>query len=295
VIRAEIGHNYEGRYVPLSAGERNDDFIARHWGRPGFATSMGRVAIDLVLRHLDLRPDDEIYVTTTYGTHYVSSIVTCAIFNYCRPSKVVTDRTRAIYVIHEFGVPHGDTPRLTELARHRGIPLIEDCAYCIDSWHDGGRRVGEYADYVIHSLPKVVEVPHGGILVGPVPRSSYRPNAREQRMLDEIEYAMEPCYARAAAIAGQRNENWAYLLRGVERLGLRRFVALPDRAAPYCFPFLAPGVRDEVIAEIRRAGYEAFAWRGGEIVVTPVHQELLRADLDTMLAAVERVVCGSRV
>ena len=172
MIRAEIGHNYEGRYSPVLSGETNDAFIRRHWRREGFCTPMGRTAIDLVLRHLGLRADDEVYVTTTYGADYVSSIVTCAIFNYC---QVLTERTKLIYLIHEFGVPHSETRAMSKLARERNIPLLEDCAYCVDSRHADGRRVGEDGSYVIYSLPKVFEVPSGGILVGPVPRASYAP------------------------------------------------------------------------------------------------------------------------
>lgn len=183
MIRAEVGHNYETSYVPLTAGEPNREFIRRHWVRPGFCTSTGRAGIGVVCRHLGLRDTDEVYITTTFGAHYVSSTVTCTLFNFCRPSKVLTDKTRLIYIIHDFGVPHPGTARLARLAKSRGIPLLEDCAYCVESRHADGRPVGAFADFVIYSLPKVYPVPNGGVVLGDIPEEAYQPTKQERRML----------------------------------------------------------------------------------------------------------------
>lgn len=290
MIRAEIGHNFEDSYVSAPAGEPNDVFVRRHFERAGFCTSMGRVAIELVCQHLGLGAEDEVFVTTTFGAHYVSSVVTCSIFNYCRPSKVFTERTRLIYVIHEFGVPHPDTRALAETARERNLVLLEDCAYCVDSWHQAGVPVGAYGDYVVYSLPKVYEIPYGGILLGDVPRSLYRPSRRERRMLEKIEFALARHVPRSREIGATRRANWDYLLKGLHRIGLQPCFDLPDLAAPYCLPVTVPERRDEVLASVGAAGYEAFAWRGGEIAVLPVHQGLAPVDLEQMLTAVDQAL-----
>ncbi len=42
----------------------------------------------------------------------------------------ITDRTRAIYVVHHCGCPVDMDPIL-EVARKRGIAVVEDCAHAI--------------------------------------------------------------------------------------------------------------------------------------------------------------------
>jgi hypothetical protein len=111
---------------------------------------------------------DDVLVTNSSGQTYVSACVTCTIFNHCRPSRVLTERTRAIVVIHEYGYPH---PRLAEMcavARERGIPLIEDCAHSLDSALPAG-PLGSLGDFAVFSLSKVLPVPSGGVLVAAAP------------------------------------------------------------------------------------------------------------------------------
>lgn len=126
----------------------------------------GRSAMAAILQSLGLTPNDEILVTNSFGGTYVSSCVTCTIFNTCKPSRVLTEATRAIFVIHEYGVPHPGIAPLLATARNRRIPLIEDCAHTLDSRH-GGIPVGNRGDFAIYSLPKVLPMPTGGILSGP--------------------------------------------------------------------------------------------------------------------------------
>ena len=72
-----------------------------------------------LFRHLALRRDDEVFIATTFDYPHVPACVTCTVFNLAKPSRVLTDRTRAIFVIHEFGVPHPGTPALREESRRR--------------------------------------------------------------------------------------------------------------------------------------------------------------------------------
>ena len=150
----------------------------------GLLTSSGREAISMILDKLDLERHDEIWILTTFDFPNVSSCVTCTIFNRCKPSRVLTNRTRAIYIIHEFGVPHRETPQLVKIARQRGIPVIEDCAHTVDSRCDGW-HVGNLGDYVVLSFPKVFPTTTGGALLSrtPVPATSLL-NDHEARELD---------------------------------------------------------------------------------------------------------------
>jgi len=126
----------------------------------------GKKAISVILSALDLQPYDEIYITNSSGQTYISSCVTCTIFNYCQPTRVFTDSTRAILIIHEYGVPHPRTFELIAEGKKREIPVIEDCAHTYDSQADNGQCVGTLGDYTIYSLPKIFPVISGGILSG---------------------------------------------------------------------------------------------------------------------------------
>lgn len=145
------------------AAGRGDDPL--EWAANRRFMPSGRAALDAVLAELALAPGDEVLITNASGQTYVSACVTCTVFNHCRPSRVLTDRTRAILAIHEYGYPHPELPALVALARARGIALIEDCAHSLDSSLDGV-PLGSFGDYAIFSLSKVLPVPAGGILIG---------------------------------------------------------------------------------------------------------------------------------
>jgi hypothetical protein len=158
------------RVLPADESERRalapgGDTDPLSWASGRRFTASGRSALDAILTALELGPDDDVLVTSSSGQVYVSPCVTCIVFNHCRPSRVLTDRTRAIVVIHEFGYPHPDLRQLLELARERGIPLIEDCAHSFDSTVDGV-PLGSFGAFAIFSLSKVLPVRSGGIAVG---------------------------------------------------------------------------------------------------------------------------------
>lgn len=108
-----------------------------------------------------LTQNDNIWVTTTTDSPYVSSCVSSAIEQTCAMSRSLNERTRAIFVIHEFGFPHPKLSVLRSIANERGIPLIEDCAY---AWESEG--TGTTGDYIIYSLTKKFPVQFGGYVVG---------------------------------------------------------------------------------------------------------------------------------
>jgi hypothetical protein len=152
----------------LSDGLTATDPLA--WAPHRRFTPSGRAALDAALASLALEPAEEVLITNASAQTYVSSCVTCTVFNHCQPSRVLTDMTRAIVMIHEYGYPH---PRLRELqteARRRGIPLIEDCAHSLDSTLDG-KPLGSFGDFAIFSLSKVMPLAAGGVLVSALPIS----------------------------------------------------------------------------------------------------------------------------
>jgi hypothetical protein len=162
VIRVLPLDELGGRSRPV-VGVKDGDPLS--WASHRRFTPSGRSALAAVLSSLALEPPDDVLITSSSGQTYISPCVTCIVFNHCRPSRVLTDRTRAIVVIHEYGYPHPQLGELCETARGRRIPLIEDCAHSFDSTVDGA-PLGSFGDFAVFSLPKVFPVPAGGVLIG---------------------------------------------------------------------------------------------------------------------------------
>jgi perosamine synthetase len=79
--------------------------------------------------------------------------------------RCITPRTKAIIVVDLYGaIP--DMPAIEELARRRGIPILEDAAQSIGA-DLGGRKAGSFGDIATFSFhgTKTVTTGEGGMLV----------------------------------------------------------------------------------------------------------------------------------
>jgi dTDP-4-amino-4,6-dideoxygalactose transaminase len=87
---------------------------------------------------------------------------------------VLTDRTRAVIVVHQAGVP-ADVRSLEALLRPRGIAVIEDAACAIGSTLEGA-PVGSRAELAVFSFHprKLVTTGEGGMLVTSDPELAAR-------------------------------------------------------------------------------------------------------------------------
>jgi dTDP-4-amino-4,6-dideoxygalactose transaminase len=247
-------------------------------------TYNGRSALAALLQHLELRRTDEVFITTTFDYPNVSSCVTSTVFNFCKPARVMTAQTRAILVIHEFGVVHPETPGLRKEALRRGIPLIEDCAHTIASSSAEGWRVGKNGDWVIVSLPKVLPVTVGGLLLGPaVPYSaSHQKNAE---MLSSMETAASWWPLWADHIANRRSL-YDVLARRFRALGLSPLFDVSDNITPWFFPVAIPH-HDAILASAYHHGVDCALWHGTDIVVFPCHQFLTNEHVNRIVVTVE--------
>lgn len=122
-------------------------------------TQNARSAIKKILDILKLRDDDEVAILTTTGNKYISSCVTREIEKFCLWSREITDKTKAIFVNHEFGVCYENLEKLKEY----GLPIIEDCAHSFFS-NNSLKTKGIIGDFVIYSLPKYFPIQIGGVL-----------------------------------------------------------------------------------------------------------------------------------
>jgi dTDP-4-amino-4,6-dideoxygalactose transaminase len=247
------------------------------------ATHSGRAAMAALFEHLALRHEDEIYITTTFNYPNVSACVTSTVFNYCKPSRVLTRHTRAIFIIHEFGVPHPATPELKARAQSRGIPLIEDCAHGIDSSGSGGWRVGSMGDWVVVSLPKIMPTVHGGLLLGPPVQ--YQAGARPLQEMRQALATAAAWWSAWPALAARRRAVFGDLSSRFGQLGLEPVFQVTEEITPWFFPVR---LRDpeEVIRRVREQGVDCGQWHGTDILVFPCHQYMGERQVERISAAV---------
>lgn len=171
-----------GSGAPLSSGEHRAEFerrFALHVGaRHALSVTSGTVALELAIHLLGLAEGDEVIATPqTFQATVQPLLGTPARVRFCdvdpvslnvdpdRLAELITDRTRAIVLVHYGGWP-ADMDRIMALARQRGIAVIEDCAHALGSSYMG-RRPGSLADigcFSLHASKNITTLGEGGMV-----------------------------------------------------------------------------------------------------------------------------------
>jgi perosamine synthetase len=173
VIESGTLTSTKGQFV-----KRLEQRFAEYTGAPwAYACSHGTAALHTALAAIDPEPGDEVITTaiTDMGALtpiiYQSSIPVFAdvdprTYNITADTieAVLSPRTKAIMVTHLFGNPCR-MGEIMELARVRGIPVIEDCAQAFGA-ETGGRQVGAWGDIGCFSLQqgKHITTGEGGLV-----------------------------------------------------------------------------------------------------------------------------------
>lgn len=183
----------DGGYLSLFEGSHSAEAPFSFWGGPyvqrleaewatyygvPFAVSMNSATSGLMaaVGALGLGYGDEIIVSP----YTMSACAVCAlvygaipIFADVRPdtgcldaasiSEHVTPRTRAIVVVHQFGIP-ADMDTILEIARRHDLKVIEDCAQAHGAAYRG-RPVGTLGDIGVFSLNvnKTIQTGEGAV------------------------------------------------------------------------------------------------------------------------------------
>jgi dTDP-4-amino-4,6-dideoxygalactose transaminase len=132
-------------------------------GGHGIALINGSVALELPLRAFGIGPGDEVVVTPrsfVASAFCVRLLGATPVFADVDPDSgnmtpasieaVLTPRTRAIIPVHLAGWPC-DMPAIMDLARSRGLKVIEDCAQSHGATI-GGRPAGSFGDAAAYSF-----------------------------------------------------------------------------------------------------------------------------------------------
>jgi perosamine synthetase len=178
-------------------------FAALHDRPAALATSTGTGALHLALAGLGIGPGDEVivpdltFVATANAVRYVGATPVLADAEPERygldPAvlpQLVTPRTRAIIVVHLFGLPVLMEPILAFAAKH-GLYVVEDATESLGS-AEGGRASGTWGDIGCFSFNgnKIITSGGGGMIVARNPErlDHLRVLAFQARELGTTEY-----------------------------------------------------------------------------------------------------------
>lgn len=183
------------------------------------AVSSGRAGLRAILESIDLEPGAEV-ICSAYGypvvphlvrhMGYTLKLVDCEMqtlgLDADKLDEAITDRTGAIIATHLFGVPCR-IDRIAEVARRRGVTLVEDCAHCLCATVDG-THVGAYGDvgYFSFETSKVINTLGGGMVT-----------TNDEAIAERIR----------ARVAEEKPKSWKWLLKRLAKTGFERAVTSP--------------------------------------------------------------------
>lgn len=141
------------------------------------AVSSATAGLHLAMVALGVEPGDEVivpslsFIATANAAAYVGAVPVFAdvdptTFNLT-PGTIeaaLTERTRAVIVVHQLGMP-ADLDAIHELCRTHGVAVVEDAACAIGSTYRS-RRVGSHSPIVVFSLHprKLLTTGEGGMV-----------------------------------------------------------------------------------------------------------------------------------
>lgn len=260
----------------------NDENIAKRYLDSRFSnyiiTAKGRDAIDVALSYYQLTKNDVVSIVTTSDNFYISSCVTKCIEKYCSWSRVISEKTKVIFVNHEFGYP---CQKLQDLKKY-GLPIIEDCAHSFMSV-DEKSSIGKIGDFVIYSLPKFFPMQVGGLLVSNK-KDVTKPHinhAAEKYVLNTLSSYIPIL----DSICSSRLNNYKYLERQLSSLGIQPYFPLKSNIYPGVFLFKwKTNIDYSLLKEfMQRNGIESSVFYGQNAFFIPVHHNLSQNHLDYMI------------
>lgn len=272
-----------------------DDYRRLLGRRYALAHCNGTAALLAAFFALDLQPGDEVLVpSATFWASVVPMLWLGALPVFCDiegdrlgldPTDVerkITERTRAMVVVHLWGMPAKMT-ELTEICRRHGLRIIEDASHAHGaSWRH--RPCGTLGDLSVFSLQssKLAPAGEGGMLLtddevlhersvclGDMMRILELPG--EARSLAGTTFGIKTRMACLSAAVGRvqlgrleelnrrRNGNIRYLSRALERLGFDTFSG-PSHVERVYFEFIVrpptaiPLSRSQLVAALQAEG-----------------------------------------
>jgi len=142
---------YKGSYVKLF----EQKFAEMNGSKFCLTTANGTVSLHLILAALGIKPGDEVitptltYAATSFSISYCGATPVFVDSNRLdyniNPEQIedkITDKTKAIMVVHLYGHP-AQIDRIKEIADKHSLPIVEDCAEAPGS-SVNGVKVGNF-------------------------------------------------------------------------------------------------------------------------------------------------------
>ncbi|HPA48373.1 MAG TPA: DegT/DnrJ/EryC1/StrS family aminotransferase [bacterium] len=173
-LRSQTLFQFSGKLV----GEFERKFAEAYGMKHARAATSGTAAIHVAVGTVDPNPGDEIITAPITDFGSIGPILqqnAIPVFADVRPDtltmdpadieKKITARTKAIILVHLFGTA-ADVDTVLEIARPRGIPVIEDCAQAHRTKYKG-RWLGTIGDLGCFSFQesKLMSTGDGGMVI----------------------------------------------------------------------------------------------------------------------------------
>jgi dTDP-4-amino-4,6-dideoxygalactose transaminase len=289
----------------LTMGPRTSEFERRfaeyHASPHAIAVSSGTAALHLAYAAVGVEPGDEVVMPALTFVATANVAIACGakpvfadIVDVHEPTvdvahvdALITPRTRAIAVVHYGGYP-GRVAELAELARRRGVALIEDCAHapglrvddrylgtwgtvgCFSFFSSKNMTSGEGGMIVTDNsalAERVRRLRSHGMTSGTWKRHNERPQGYDviepgwNYRIDEIRSAMALIQLENLQESNRKRVALTHLYR--ERLRSVPHVAVPfekspDTTAAHLFPLLTDSkeIRRVVVGALADAGVQ---------------------------------------
>jgi dTDP-4-amino-4,6-dideoxygalactose transaminase len=167
---------------PLTQGGRQlafqEKFKAFNGAEHAFACMNGTAALQMAAELCLLHEGDEVIIpshTFTSSAYPFASRGARLVFADIDPhtrvtavehiERVLTPRARVIVVVHLYGFT-ADMPPIMELARQRGLLVVEDACQAVGAEHDGVKagNFGDFGTFSFHSHKNITTLGEGGML-----------------------------------------------------------------------------------------------------------------------------------
>src|SRR4030042_3061125 len=126
-------------------------------------TSYGRTALYSGLRAIDVR-DREVIIPAFICTVVRHAVVAAGgiprfvdvdlenfTYDVSDLKKKISDRTKAIILVHYFGRVARNMEEVIQVAREKKIALVDDCAHSLGAEYQG-KKIGTFGDFSVFSL-----------------------------------------------------------------------------------------------------------------------------------------------
>ena len=177
VLESRTPFRFSGPVKPTKVLRFEENFAKHMRTRFAVGVTSGTAALDCAVTGLGIGPGDEVIVPAyTWWSNY-----TCVVHAGALPifadidrtfnldpkdfERKITPRTKAVMAVHLLGGPCDMDP-IMEIARKRGVAVLEDCAQCVGGSYRG-TKLGAIGDVGIYSFQvnKMITSGEGGAVV----------------------------------------------------------------------------------------------------------------------------------